>query len=302
MQLSTVGVLPFYCSLLILPSRELTYPTWGKGKSSSNMPYQGDMLISWRVIALFQFPNVNCIIACVNCRGLLAGSHALCAAHVQQQAAVNIHTPEHALVFFVIIFVFKYIYIYMDTYDFTIYHTWFCTYTSHMVPCVSNGCFEHRQLQPTIRTFCLQTFPKGSIGIHDPSPRHGKLVHSECCDLSSSIFRSTPWKIDVLQITQLERNIIFQTSMIMFHVNLQGCSCSLGFGGRCVEENLVWSQPGRIRIMTNKKQPPCPMAYKMLNSIPYNGWFDVTAFKFVLGHHPINKVPVCGHFINTLGL
>ena len=26
-----------------------------------------------------------------------------------------------------------------------------------------------------------------------------------------------------LQITRLERNMIFQTSMIMFHVNLQGC-------------------------------------------------------------------------------
>ena len=25
-----------------IPSRKLTYPTWGKGKSSSNMPYQGD--------------------------------------------------------------------------------------------------------------------------------------------------------------------------------------------------------------------------------------------------------------------
>ena len=32
-----------------VPSRKLTYPTWGKGKSSSNMPYQGDMLIPWRV-------------------------------------------------------------------------------------------------------------------------------------------------------------------------------------------------------------------------------------------------------------
>ena len=32
-----------------VPSRKLTYPTWGKGKSSSNMPYQGDMLVSWRV-------------------------------------------------------------------------------------------------------------------------------------------------------------------------------------------------------------------------------------------------------------
>ena len=36
-----------------LPSRKLTYPTWGKGKSSSNMPYQGDMLIPWRVIMVF---------------------------------------------------------------------------------------------------------------------------------------------------------------------------------------------------------------------------------------------------------
>ena len=33
-----------------IPSRKLTYPTWGKGKSSSNMPYQGDMLIPWRVL------------------------------------------------------------------------------------------------------------------------------------------------------------------------------------------------------------------------------------------------------------
>ena len=32
-----------------LPSRKLTYPTWGKGKSSSNIPYHGDMLIPWRV-------------------------------------------------------------------------------------------------------------------------------------------------------------------------------------------------------------------------------------------------------------
>jgi len=152
------------------------------------------MLISWRVIALFQFSNVNCIIACVNCRGLLAGSHALCTAHVQQQAAVNIHTPEHALVFFVIVFVYIYIWIHMLLQS--IIHD-FCTYTSHMVSCVSNGCFEHRQLQPTIRTSCLQTFPKGSIGIHGPSPRHGKLVHSECCDLSSSIFRSRNWKINV---------------------------------------------------------------------------------------------------------
>ena len=57
------GVVPlmfilFYCLVSLdslemlnrgLPSRKLTYPTWGKGKSSSNMPYQGDMLIPLRV-------------------------------------------------------------------------------------------------------------------------------------------------------------------------------------------------------------------------------------------------------------
>jgi len=71
-----------------------------------------------------------------------------------------------------------------------------------------------------------------------------------------------------------------------------------------VEENLVWSQPGRIRMMTNlkeKRQPPCPMAYKMLNSIPYNGSFDVTAFYNFLGHHPKTKYP-SAVVINTLGL
>ena len=50
------------------PSRELTYPTWGKGKygkSSSNMPYQGDMLISWRVSSTLQgISNKNTVDGC----------------------------------------------------------------------------------------------------------------------------------------------------------------------------------------------------------------------------------------------
>ena len=33
-----------------LPSRGLTYPTLGKGKSSSKMPFLGDMLVSWKGI------------------------------------------------------------------------------------------------------------------------------------------------------------------------------------------------------------------------------------------------------------
>ena len=31
-----------------------------------------------------------------------------------------------------------------------------------------------------------------------------------------------------LQITHLERKMIFQTSMSMFHVNLPGCTCQIG--------------------------------------------------------------------------
>ena len=43
-----------------LPSRKLTYPTWGKGKSSSNMPYKGDMLIPWRVPVVFDVGMCVC--------------------------------------------------------------------------------------------------------------------------------------------------------------------------------------------------------------------------------------------------
>ena len=54
-----------------IPSRELTYPTWGKGKSSSNMPYQGDMLIPWRVHLIINLPNqhgtrkISCFVSVV---------------------------------------------------------------------------------------------------------------------------------------------------------------------------------------------------------------------------------------------
>ena len=50
----------------------------------------------------------------------------------------------------------------------------------------------------------------------------------------------TPWKINGwnLQITHLERKMIFQTSMIMFHVNLQGCAVD---GSEIQRENqLIW--------------------------------------------------------------
>ena len=43
-----------------------------------------------------------------------------------------------------------------------------------------------------------------------------------------------------LQITHLERKMIFQTSMIMFHVNLQGCTSSCGFSTSRTWSQLWW--------------------------------------------------------------
>ena len=40
-----------------IPSRKLTYPTWGKGKSSSKVPLRGDMLIPWRVFPRWWHKN-----------------------------------------------------------------------------------------------------------------------------------------------------------------------------------------------------------------------------------------------------
>ena len=53
--------------------------------------------------------------------------------------------------------------------------------------------------------------------------------------------KMTPWKINGwnLQITHLERKMIFQISMIMFHVKLQGCNLnSTGLGHHPTDEKL----------------------------------------------------------------
>ena len=46
------------------------------------------------------------------------------------------------------------------------------------------------------------------------------------CEYFPPVFWLHPWKINgwKLHITHLERKMIFQTCMVMFHVNLQGCS------------------------------------------------------------------------------
>ena len=44
----------------VLPSRELTYPTLGKGKSSSKCHFGGDMLVPWRVSILAKQLQFGC--------------------------------------------------------------------------------------------------------------------------------------------------------------------------------------------------------------------------------------------------
>ena len=67
----------------------------------------------------------------------------------------------------------------------------------------------------------LQTQDWGfSLGFHFGGP-NGLMQRT-----SMIPWKDTPWKINGwnLQITHLERKMIFQTSMIMFHVNFQGCT------------------------------------------------------------------------------
>ena len=60
-------------------------------------------------------------------------------------------------------------------------------------------------------------------------------------DRRISTINSTPWKINMEPTTHpwKERKMIFQTSITMFHVNLQGCTMSL-FVVRTPETSLSW--------------------------------------------------------------
>ena len=63
----------WYCSgfkwLGVIPSRELTYPTLGKGKSSSKCHFGGDMLVPWRVVdSLLGLKVSEIVLVTVSCR------------------------------------------------------------------------------------------------------------------------------------------------------------------------------------------------------------------------------------------
>jgi len=78
------------------------------------------------------------------------------------------------------------------------------------------------------------------------SENWGFMIHFGCSHIFSNGLKlettnDTPWKNNMEPIiTHLERNIIFQASMIMFHVNLPGCSTEIHtfVGGQSIGENF----------------------------------------------------------------
>ena len=71
-----------------------------------------------------------------------------------------------------------------------------------------------------------------------------------------AVWNNTPWKINgwKLQITHLERKMIFQTSMIMSHINLQGC----------IPQNHFEFSPPIFEVKNSKKDLKPPTGYTQL--------------------------------------
>ena len=93
-----------------------------------------------------------------------------------------------------------------------------------------------------------------------------------------------------LQITHLERKMIFQTSMIMFHVNLQGCTSNrsyistyffsnramfhwtMVFGRKCISQSL-----SKMRDFKNQQLKRHPFGWEKLTTC---GWLNHPSEKY----------------------
>ena len=67
-----------------------------------------------------------------------------------------------------------------------------------------------------------------------------------------------------LQITHLERNIIFQTSMIMVHVNLPGCMCLFLFGAQICKKKshcLKEMETTALLSASTTMETPCKVSW-----------------------------------------
>ena len=82
----------------------------------------------------------------------------------------------------------------------------------------------------------------------------------------------TPWKINMepTSITHLERKMIFQTSMIMFHVNLPGCTHS--WIRRCVSNKKEGLASHHVNLQCKKHLnltgTPCQNPKNVPRSVP----------------------------------
>ena len=89
-----------------------------------------------------------------------------------------------------------------------------------------------------------------------PTPKHGKKqLH---------MYTLEDERLEPTAITHLERNMIFQTSMIMFHVNLQGCTWRI--------------IPLRKSLITTIYTPfkPFGRGTTLLRGLPNHGYYPLT--------------------------
>ena len=97
--------------------------------------------------------------------------------------------------------------------------------TSREAKCHVNHFQLHLGEKNTTKPRQLHTPPR--LQVPGPGEAERRLTSHKIPGLvNDRILYNTPWKINGwnLNITHLERKMIFQTSMIMFHVNLQGCN------------------------------------------------------------------------------
>ena len=126
-----------------------------------------------------------------------------------------------------------------------------CSRPVNAITCCRPSTPEHSD------TFCSRIPQPSTKYIWWPTPPLVKMV--SMCRVGSWQFptKVTPsrsgrltWN---LQIPHLERKTIFQTSMIMFHVNLQGCkSCDLQSGATCdlvISGAVAWDMACDVRAL-----------------------------------------------------
>ena len=100
---------------------------------------------------------------------------------------------------------------------------------------IHDSCLKKHDHQKTANVFCAQRVQYKFSNSSHCECAAGITVHA----FKQEHFKLHPGRLTLnLQITHLERKMIFQTSVIMFHVNLPGCS-SMIFSLKHLKKNIV---------------------------------------------------------------